>query len=97
MPVVYVYNGPPGARQAAEQGQVAVIVDALRASGTLATLLAGGAERVLVVAEPEQALALRDELAADGEEALLVGERGGVKLAGCETGASGRIFGLTNG
>jgi 2-phosphosulfolactate phosphatase len=83
---VYVYNGAPGAQQASREGHVTVLVDCLRASGTIATLLDRGAERVLVVAEPDQALALRDALVRSGEHVHLVGERGGVKLPGFDLG-----------
>jgi len=86
-----VHPGAGGAALAARAGLVAVVVDALRASGTLATLLAHGAERVLVVAEPAEAFALRDALLTSAgdlrpEHILLVGERGGLMVPGCDRG-----------
>ncbi len=86
MPSVYVYNGATGAQVAAARGQVAIAVDALRASGTITTLLARGAGRVIVLAEPHEALAVRDALVAEGEAVLLVGEKGGVKVQGFDRG-----------
>jgi len=85
---VYVHPGARGAALAAERRLVAVVVDALRATGTVTTLLAHGAERVLVVAGPEEAFALRDALkAADSPGGVLcVGERGGLMIPGCDRG-----------
>lgn len=86
MPSAFVYNAATGAQVAAARGQVTVVVDALRASGTITTLLAHGAERVIVLAEPHEALAVREALVAEGEEVMLVGERGGVRVQGFDRG-----------
>lgn len=85
---VYVHPGARGAALAAERRLVAVVVDALRATGTVTTLLAHGAQRVLVVGEPEEAFALRDALRAAGGSAsvMCVGERGGLMIPGCDRG-----------
>ncbi len=80
---VFVHQGQPGAELASEMAAVAVVVDALRASGTLTTLLAFGAGRVLVVGEPEEAFALREAL---GGDAILVGERDGIRIDGFDLG-----------
>jgi 2-phosphosulfolactate phosphatase len=86
MPQVYVGTGVSGIEEARARGRVAVLVDALRASGTIATLLAAGAERVLVVGEPAQAFALRRALGPGRRPVTLVGERGGVKIPGFDRG-----------
>ncbi len=83
---VRVYNSVPGAEHAAEIGLVCVVVDALRASATVASLMAAGAERVFVVAEPDEARAVADELRRHEQRVWLVGERNGVKLPGYDRG-----------
>lgn len=86
---VYVHPGTRGAALAAERRLVAVVVDVLRATGTITTLLAHGAERVLVVAGPEEAFALRDALRAAAESpasVMCIGERGGLMIPGCDRG-----------
>ncbi len=81
---VMVYPGQAGAARAAAEGRVVVIVDALRASSTIATLLHRGADEVLVVARVQQAHAWRE--AHPG--AICVGERGGRQVPGFELGNS---------
>jgi 2-phosphosulfolactate phosphatase len=68
---------------------VAIVVDVLRATSTIAQALAAGYRRVLCCAEIDQALALREEL---GDEALLGGERDAVRVEGFDVGASPREF-----
>lgn len=79
-----VAGGRVGAAQAAEQQCVAVIVDALRASATTASLLHYGVKEIIVVEGVEEAFAERD--AHPG--ALLAGERGGLKVEGFDLGNS---------
>ncbi len=91
---------------AALAGSVCIIIDLLRASTTITHALAAGADRVLPCLEPAEALALRDRL---GGDALLGGERGGLRIEGFDLGnapaeytpdrVSGRtvIFTTTNG
>jgi 2-phosphosulfolactate phosphatase len=67
---------------------VAIVVDVLRATSTIAQALAAGYRRVLCCAEIDQALALREELG----EALLGGERDAVRVEGFDVGASPREF-----
>ena len=67
---------------------VAVVVDVLRATSTIAQALASGYRRVLCCAEVDDALALRESLG----EGLLGGERGAVKIEGFDVGASPREF-----
>jgi 2-phosphosulfolactate phosphatase len=75
--------GGPGARRAAARGDVVVLIDALRASTTIACGLAVGAERIIPVLSVEEAVALRQELGC-----LVAGERGGAKIEGFDFGNS---------
>jgi 2-phosphosulfolactate phosphatase len=61
---------------------VTVVVDALRASATITSFLAFGATEVMVVEHVEQALAEK----ARRPEAILVGERDCLRVAGCDRG-----------
>jgi 2-phosphosulfolactate phosphatase len=72
----------------AVSAQVAVVVDVLRATSTIAQALASGYGRIYCVAEIEDALALRKELG----EGLLGGERDAVRIEGFDVGASPREF-----
>ena len=76
--------GERGVLAAVEQGAVAVIVDALRASATLAALLHAGAREILVTAEVETAR----RVAMENSGSVLVGERGGRKLPDFDYGNS---------
>lgn len=66
-------------------GSIAVIVDVLRASTTIAAALAAGATGVVPCAEPEDALRRR---AASPGPAVLGGERRGVRIDGFDLGNS---------
>ena len=68
---------------------MAVVVDVMRATSTIAQALASGYERVLCCAEIDQARALREEL---GDEAVLGGERDAVRIVGFDLGASPRDY-----
>jgi 2-phosphosulfolactate phosphatase len=81
---VHLRSGEGGCRLAREQRAVAVVVDALRASATIACLLQQGAAEVLAVKEVNEAYAYRQA----HPEALLVGERGGLKIDGFDLGNS---------
>ncbi len=83
-PCTHLTRGTAGCALAVRDGAVAIVVDALRASTTLAVLLAHGAARILVVARVEDARALAETL----PDALLVGERGGERLPGFHLGNS---------
>ena len=63
-----------------------VVIDAVRASSTIAHAIAAGAKRVIPVAAVEEARALRKQL--EGERPLLGGERGGLKIDGFDLGNS---------
>src|SRR5215203_1494074 len=81
------------------EAPVAVVVDVLRATSTIAQALASGYKRVYCCREVEDALRLREE--------LLGGERSAVKIEGFDIGASPRevleprgetlIYSTTNG
>jgi 2-phosphosulfolactate phosphatase len=66
------------------RGWLGIAIDVLRATTTLSVALANGARRVVPLAEPSAALALR---AADAQ-ALACGERGGRMLPGFDLGNS---------
>ncbi len=69
-------------------GSLAVVVDVLRATSTIAQALASGYPRVLCCAEVDEARALRESLG----EGLLGGERNAVRIPGFDVGASPREF-----
>jgi 2-phosphosulfolactate phosphatase len=85
------------------EAPVAVVVDVLRATSTIAQALASGYERVYCCREVDDAVALREQLG----EGLLGGERGAVQVEGFDLGASPRevleprgetlIYSTTNG
>ena len=85
------------------EAPVAVVVDVLRATSTIAEALASGYRRVFCCREVADALALREQLG----EGLLGGERSAVKIEGFDIGASPRevleprgetlIYSTTNG
>ncbi len=83
---VEVVCGADGCRAAAEAGGIAVMVDALRASATVTSLIAAGAQRVWVATEVEQAHGMKERL----ENAFLVGERHGFPPPGFDAGNSPR-------
>jgi 2-phosphosulfolactate phosphatase len=85
------------------EAPVAVVVDVLRATSTIAQALASGYGRVYCCREVDDALALRERLG----EGLLGGERNAVRIEGFDLGASPRevleprgetlIYSTTNG
>jgi 2-phosphosulfolactate phosphatase len=68
------------------EAPVAVVVDVLRATSTIAQALASGYRRVFCCQEVEDAVALRERLG----EGLLGGERSAVRIEGFDIGASPR-------
>ena len=72
----------------AERAPVAVVVDVLRATSTIAQALASGYRRVLCCAEIEEARALR----AGMEEGVLAGERRAEAIPGFDLGNSPADF-----
>ena len=85
------------------EAPVAVVVDVLRATSTIAQALASGYRRVYCCREVEEAVAVREKLG----EGLLGGERNAVRIEGFDLGASPRevleprgetlIYSTTNG
>jgi 2-phosphosulfolactate phosphatase len=73
----------------ARPAHVAIVVDVMRATSTVAQALASGYRRVLCCGEIEDARALRQEL---GDEAVVGGERNAVVIEGFELGASPREY-----
>jgi 2-phosphosulfolactate phosphatase len=86
MPTIHLSRGAAGCDLAVGYRAVAIIVDALRASTTLAALFDHGAARVQVVAELDDACAL----GAGVPDAVLVGERNCLPPAGFHLGNSPR-------
>src|SRR5919204_3261371 len=71
------------------EADVAVVVDVMRATSTIAQALAAGYRRVLCCAEIEEARALK---AALPEPSLIAGERNGKLIEGFDLGASPSEF-----
>ena len=67
---------------------VAIVVDVIRATSTMAQALASGYERILCCAELEDARALRAEI----PESLVGGERNAIRVEGFDVGASPREY-----
>lgn len=78
----------PEFSQADFVGGTAVIVDVLRASTTIIYALAAGVREVVPCLEVEDAQKAAEELTAAGQDVLLGGERGGVKIEGFDLGNS---------
>lgn len=70
-------------------GNTCVVIDVLRATTSMVAALDAGAKAIYPVAEPEDAWALRLQL---GEDLLLGGERGGLKISGFDLGNSPREY-----
>lgn len=83
-PQIHLTRGGEGCAQASQTAAIAIVIDALRASTTIATLFDHGVTRLLVIANVEDALALAGEM----PDALLIGERGGERLPGFHLGNS---------
>jgi len=81
---IFLSRGHSGCALAVRQAAVAIVVDALRASATIAALLDHGVTRILVIAQVDDARALAEVIPG----ALLVGERGGERLPGFHLGNS---------
>jgi 2-phosphosulfolactate phosphatase len=81
---ILVHSGRVGAEWGAREGLVTVVVDALRASATIASFLEFGATEVMVVEHVEQALAEKRRR----PEVVLVGERECRRVEGCDYGNS---------
>jgi 2-phosphosulfolactate phosphatase len=73
----------------ASGAHLAVVIDVMRATSTIAQALASGYERVLCCREIDEARALREQL---GDEAVVGGERNAVVIDGFDLGASPRDY-----
>jgi 2-phosphosulfolactate phosphatase len=89
----HVIEGVEGCAFAKNNGYVAIIVDALRASATATMLLDAGAEQLFVAREVDEAFALKISM----PEALLYGERGGLPPEGFDFGNSPRTVSASHG
>ena len=76
-------------KEADVRGKTAVVIDTLRATSTIVTSLANGAKEVIPVVSIEEAKRLKRSL---GEETLVAGERGGVKIEEFDLGNSPRAY-----
>ncbi len=76
----------PGEASAAH---VAVVIDVMRATSTIAQALASGYRRVICCREVEEARALREQL---GDSAVVGGERNAIVIEGFDLGASPRDY-----
>ena len=72
------------------QDHTAVVIDVLRASSTIVAALAAGAQSIYPVVSTEEAIKLATLLGR--EDALLAGERRGLKVEGFDLGNSPREF-----
>ncbi|MDX2131563.1 MAG: 2-phosphosulfolactate phosphatase [Planctomycetota bacterium] len=73
-------------------GATVVVIDALRASATIAAALASGATRVVPALTVDDALASGTRWRAMGERVVLGGERGGVLIPGFDLDNSPRRY-----
>src|SRR5262245_7137069 len=86
MPRLELYPLPSHAPPEALADATVIVVDLLRASTTIATALAAGAECVMPFAEIDQTLAAAQKFGRD--QVLLGGERGGKLIPGFDLGNS---------
>jgi 2-phosphosulfolactate phosphatase len=84
--LVYVHLLPKLIPQASLRGGVAVVVDVLRATTVMVEGLAAGCEAIIPCGEVEEAREIAKGL--PGGARLLVGERGGLPIAGFDLGNS---------
>lgn len=82
---IFVYHTPE-LTPTEETPECAIAVDVLRATSTIATVLAAGGEAVQVFSDLDQLMAVSEQWPA--EKRLRAGERGGAKVAGFELGNS---------
>ncbi|ASW42011.1 2-phosphosulfolactate phosphatase family protein [Clostridium isatidis] len=64
------------------KNKIVVVIDMLRATSVIATAINNGAKEVIPILTVEEALKKKEELKANGIEALLGGERKAVKIDG---------------
>jgi len=71
------------------EGEMAVVIDVLRASSTICTSLAAGAKEVIPIRSVAEAKRAKARL---GQAAFVAGERGGLKIRGFDAGNSPAEF-----
>ena len=89
----HLIEGAAGCAFARDRQTIAVVVDALRASATAASLLEVGATSLFMVRSVSEAFAARREMS----DALLFGERGGLPPEGFDGGNSPREVAIAAG
>jgi 2-phosphosulfolactate phosphatase len=82
---LFIYHTPELA-PTGKTPDCAIVVDVLRATSTIATVLASGGEAVQAFSDLDQLMAVSENWPA--EKRLRAGERGGAKVAGFELGNS---------
>jgi 2-phosphosulfolactate phosphatase len=82
---IFVYHTPE-LTPTEETPECAIAVDVLRATSTMATVLAAGGEAVQVFSDLDKLMAVSEQWPA--EKRLRAGERGGAKVSGFELGNS---------
>ncbi len=82
---LFVYDTPEATPQNTLP-DCAVVIDVLRATTTIATVLAAGAEAVQAFSDLEQLMKVSENW--DSQRRLRAGERGGGKVEGCDLGNS---------
>ncbi|MFN0150733.1 MAG: 2-phosphosulfolactate phosphatase [bacterium] len=87
---VHCYLLPTEISDAASKGKTAVVIDVLRASTSIVTAKANGAEKLIPTATIESAKKFLATL--DRESTLLCGERGGRMIDGFDLGNSPRDY-----
>ena len=75
------------------EGNVTIVIDVLRATTTITTVLDNGALYLIPVEEVEEGLRISNEAKARGERCICGGERGGVKLEAYDCDNSPLQFG----
>jgi 2-phosphosulfolactate phosphatase len=85
MEAIAVHLSPLLVAPEALRGRAVVVIDVLRATTTMVHALAAGARAVLSSLEVEEA---RSRARAEGADAILGGERGGLPIAGFDLGNS---------
>ena len=82
---LFVYDTPEGTPQSTLP-DCAVVIDVLRATTTIATVLAAGAEAVQAFSDIDQLMKVSENW--ESTRRLRAGERGGAKVEGCDLGNS---------
>ncbi len=81
--------GPNGASRAAAKGRIVIIVDTLRASTTVTTILENGGRGVITTASIKEAKNIARSLSREApENVILAGERRGLRIPGFDLGNS---------